>query len=550
MMTKAREKPLSTSRAVFLQQTIDEAIARITPREGMRANAARTLYGMAWHMQQHEIGVWPIGDAFRRMSELRGERGYAVEELYAALIGQRLLLAVGEDALRFAYGSIRGHCCAQAILARPDRDEILLGLVGSLGSPVRIRWWEETLVAATGLLATDGRPATRDALERLLEAIVYGADLLVGTRVFLAARCLLECRSASAPSGCLDALETQVIAALLWRSDCTYEPDLGRRLEATQLLAQLGMPQIALTLAIKAYGRVRKNLADRWDYEFSAVRYAAATALKRLSREQAESFLAQTNAGLVTLFRAWQEKDLSALLRLSDDVDDPGVQGLAALALGDLQGPFDAADPMDGAAALNRLIDLFTGQATLQAVRWSTADALSLVDGALVAEALVEPLLKTLAAPGAAAGPEMASIRKTLAYLIGLLRLADRRARNFLVRQCLGLDGGETAADWSLWATAIVALGRIAADAEKHLLAEIASGRVAGVDLQQRFPKDVERNYVRREAINALANQSDLDILTPEGRASITSEPALAQVYFQAAPEIYWRDIVIRSVQQ
>lgn len=143
-----------------------------------------------------------------------------------------------------------------------------------------------------------------------------------------------------------------------------------------------------------------------------------------------------------------------------------------------------------------------------------------------------------------------AKIRKTLAYLIGLLRLVDTRARDYLVKQCLGIDGGQGSKDWSTWATAIVALGRIAADSDKKLLAEIASGKAGGVDLKTLFPLDTQRNYVRREAVSALANQGDLDVLTPESRASLAEEPALAEVYYQATPEIYWRNVMMRSVRR
>ena len=125
----------------------------------------------------------------------------------------------------------------------------------------------------------------------------------------------------------------------------------------------------------------------------------------------------------------------------------------------------------------------------------------------------------------------------------------DRNARDFLVKQCLGLEGGQGSHDWSTWATAIVALGRIAADSDKKLLAEIASGTAGGVELKQFFPEDTERNYVRREAVNALANQGDLDVLTAGSQASLAGEPALAKIYFQATPEIYWRGVAARGAR-
>jgi len=238
--TKRQQPP--TSRASFLQQLIDAAIAQIPAGQGMRANASRTLLAMALEMQQNNSTVWPIREAFRTMGSIRGERGYKVEELYESLVKQELLLPMGEDAVRFAYPSIQAHCCAQAILVLPERDRYLREIVASLGSPVRLRWWEETLVIASGLLTGDLRANAQQALCNLLEPIVYGANLLEGMGVFLAARCLLECKPVLDERE-LRALVDHVVNALVWRSDSSFEPDLARRLEATQLLAQLAMPK-------------------------------------------------------------------------------------------------------------------------------------------------------------------------------------------------------------------------------------------------------------------------------------------------------------------
>ncbi len=155
MLAKARQGLLPGSRAEVLQQLIDEVIAQIPADKGMRANSLRTLRGMALEMQRKGIEVWPIGEVFRAMSSLRGERGYEVEELYTSLVKQKLLLPMGDEAVRFAYRSIQAYCCAQAILALPERDKCLREIVGSLGSPVQLDWWEETLVVAAGLLAAD-----------------------------------------------------------------------------------------------------------------------------------------------------------------------------------------------------------------------------------------------------------------------------------------------------------------------------------------------------------------------------------------------------------
>ncbi len=547
MLARAKKDQVPASRARVLQQLIDESIAQVPAGRGMRANAPRTLFQMALEMQRSESAVWPITEAFRAMGSLRGQRGYAVEELYAALVEQPLLLPVGEDAVRFAYSSVQAYCCARAILHLPERDRVLADLLASLGSPARRRWWEETLVVACGLLAMNAGPDDRQTLRRLLQPMIHGVDLLEGTGLFLGARCLLECRSLLAAGAGPDAAEMRqlvqdVLYALRWRANSDVEPDLARRLQATQLLAQLALPEVAVALAGKAYSMVRKNLADGWDYEFSSVRFAAAIALKRMNKQDAEAVLTEISPDLVGLFAAWQDRDVDGLIRHSRHPADLGLQGLAALALGDLHAPLQSTGrAAEAQRALERLHEMFTGGETLQAVRWSVADAFSLVDSALVTGVVVNPLLEELGRPGSGSGRHPDNIHRSLAYLIGLLRLRDERAHSFLVQGCLGLDGQEGPPDWRTWATAITALGRVAAPPDVELLAQVAAGRLGETDLETLFPEAAQRNFVRREALTALASQGNLALWSSDERCRLAAEPALARTYYETVQEIYWR---------
>jgi hypothetical protein len=557
MLGKAKKGQYPISRAETLQQLIDEAITQVPARQGMRANAPRTLFEMAWEMARSDITNWPIGEAFRAMRNLRGEREYDIEELYEALLEQDILLSVGEDTMRFSYSSIQAYCCAKAILALPERNKTLRDLVGSLGSPIQLRRWEETLVMACGLLTMKTGPDDQQTLRLLLEPIILGADLLEGTRVFLGARCLLECRSVLSVKADTKAkqelgkLVDHVVNALRWRADSANEPDLARRLQATQLLAQLAMPEIAVGLARKAYCLVRQNVAKEWDYEFSSVRFAAAIALRRMPPEQAAAALNEISPKLVALFAAWQKKDVNTLIQHTNDSEDLGIQGLAALALGDLHEPLESVElHEDAQRALNCLKEMFTSGETCQNVRWAVADALSLLDSARVIDVIVNPLLRELGSTGGTSLKNLARIRKSLAYLIGLIRLRDKRARNFLVQECLGLKGEGGSKDWRIWATAITALGRVGDRSDMKLLAEIAAGRAKGRKLEDLISQEEQRNMVRREAINALVAQGDLEVLKPKDRESLANEPALSRAYYQAIQEIYWRREAAARVAQ
>jgi hypothetical protein len=298
-------------------------------------------------------------------------------------------------------------------------------------------------------------------------------------------------------------------------------------------------------MARRAYAKVRRNAAEEWDYEFSSVRYAAAIALKRLTPEVVAKVLYDINPALVELSAAWQERDVDVLIKTTEDTSDLGLQGVAALALGDLYGPLESLGRSgDAGRVVDRLSAMFTGAETSQSVRWAAADALSLLDSAHVTQSVVNPLLEEFRSPDPSARKRATKIRKTLAYLSGLIRLRDDRAHDFLVQACLGLEGKKgtrATRDWRTWATAITALGRVGAEQNTQLLAEIATGRARGKDLQAFFPAQDERNYVRRTALVALADRGNLELWSAEERSQLAQDPALARTYYQAVQDMYWR---------
>ena len=198
-------------------------------------------------MQQDLATTWRIEDALSVIDAERGLRGYKPENMYKALIQQETLMEVGEKDVHFTHPCVQAYCCAQAVLKMPDRDVVLSDIVSTLGSPLRLRWWEETMVVLCGFLASGAQPDDVLWLQHLLESLVYGANLMDGELVFLAARCLLECRTLAQRQP-LSELTDHVVNALRWRTGSANEPDVAMRLRATQLLAQLGMPKFARRL--------------------------------------------------------------------------------------------------------------------------------------------------------------------------------------------------------------------------------------------------------------------------------------------------------------
>ena len=550
MIAAARRHILPISRTAFMQQMLDEAIGKLPSGDGLRTNAARTLRSLALEMHSNQSDVWPINDAFDVLLRTREHRGYDLEVMYKALVEAELLQTVGEDAICFGYRAFQEFLCAEALLETQDRDCRLAELIGTLSFAPKLRWWEETIIFVCGLLARQPEQETTRCLRRLLEPLVYGTNLLEDEAVFLAARCLVECRQ---HKNAWSDLVNHVVDALTWRADSSNEQQWSQRLRAIQLLARLAMPERTVQLARLAYDKVRQNIGEEPDFEFSAIRFAAATVLRRMAPEVRTARLEAINPELPALFNAWNDKHVADLLSYSKSAEDPGIQGIAALALGDLHGYLRGAEAEPPAAeqpisvhtadeVLQRLIEMFKSSDTRQAVRWPVADALSVLDLTLVTEQLIEPLFQAYARRADTDPDRPNKIRKTLAYLIGQLRMNGAQAHDFLVGECMAVKDGRPVHDWSTWGTAIGALGRSADEADAAILVELAGGSVNGVALQDLFPDLKQRTFLLHEAIAALANFAELDMLDPRVRNQLASNPALVQVFYQTVKSMYWRE--------
>jgi hypothetical protein len=301
-------------------------------------------------------------------------------------------------------------------------------------------------------------------------------------------------------------------------------------------LAQLAMPQAAIALARTTYDKVRKNVSDSWDYEFTSIRFAAAVALKRLTSSEKEDQLKQVNSTLPRLFAAWQDLQADFLIDCCQASDDVGIQGIAVLALGDLYWLLLQKSPDEATRTREFLQSIFLAKSTAQPVRWAVADALSRLDVDMVVANIIQPALTLIQDNG-----EAHKIVKSLAYLIGLLHLRSNEALTFLRDQCLGIVDGHPQYDWSTWATALTALGRIADPADSAQLAAIASGKVEAFELSQLFPEERQNNYVRRTALDALKGSGELSQKVIKATSQLGEDCVLGVAYYGAVRDMYWR---------
>jgi HEAT repeat protein len=532
MLRQGRRGVYPISRTDALHKWVEGALALIAPGQGMRAHAAETIYTLAWEMQVARCLVWPVSDAFRILSEVRGSRGYDSETLYRNYLQHDLLNEVGEISLRFAYSPVQAYCCAKAIIGRFDRERILGDITSMLGMPERLRWWEETLVFVCGLMAEEDEV---EALLDLLTCIIYSVDLLEGEQVFVAARCLLECRQQRRD---LAELHQHVMSALRWRTHSQNEPRPAYRVLATQLLSRLADPEAIVDMAELVYKKARLNLSDVEDYEYSSIRMAAAIGLKRMkSRKRVDETLATIHPQLVSLFANWEHGNSDVLIEQFTQTDDAGIQAIVALALGDLasQSTLSQVDE-DRKDVLDCLIAAFKDKEMPSSVRWAVTDALAMVDTTTISSKVIQPALKELPAREPGEQVDWLGRDKCLAYLIGLIRAQEPAAHAFLVDHCL-----RSSDDLPLWLTAIEALGNLANLDDRQLLTEIAKGTFDGRSLAIFFPDSHHRYHIRRKAIGVLAEIGDEETAKALREGGVEQDKQLTRAFYRATSDIYQR---------
>ncbi len=513
MLKQAQEGKTPQSHAQVLRDLVDDAIAEVATDQGMRTRAAKTLYALAWEMQSTGRNALTIDEAFEIMAATRGNRGYSLEDLFKELTTYGLLAPVGEESLRFARANIRAYCCAQALLARDDFNNVLSDIVATLGRYTRYYWWEETLILLSGLM---------DSPIDLIQEVLYGIALTEGEQVFLAADCIRECRGKCADEQLLN----YIVSALLWRLDRAREPHAMRRVRIIQALGRLKHRAAIPRLVEIAHKPVQGLMLGAPVYEDSDVRLAAVLALRRmLAPPYAEiKTLAPQLAEVLNDWANAQVRDLVPYL-VAKEGQDIGIQATAAFALGDLK--------TDVAARV--LVRAFLSPHFSNETRGVAATALTLLNPEFVMQQAILPFLSAEVAEQQQLNPiTQANTEKWyphLAYLIGKIRPQDSRARAFLHR-CLS-----EFADTTLKGIAIQALGWLYDTTAALQFTDIALEDFSSLNLKTPL-LPYETQYLQHKALDALYYIGDDETLQRLQRHTVAWSPDLENAFYRTVERI------------
>ncbi len=507
------KRNLPRSRVMVLEDWVDTALYSAAADGGRGVRAKESLYALGWKMHSERCLSLPIEQAFTVLRGVRNQREYNLETLLNQLVDSRMLVRVGEEAIRFTYPPLQGYCAACAILRDPRQAEVIEDVAATLGQSSRVVWWGRVLSLLAGMMA-DPIP--------VLAPLVYGASLTQGEQVFVAAECLIEYdrtrvgpTSASslpdATTALIESFRQQICAALLWRTKRGNEFRFHYRERAVEALGLFRREEPIPTLIALAVDRVRKEQHGELEFEYSQVRFAAIRALLRV-RDQVTKERLAGHPHADDLIAAWIQADVPGLTALLIDSDE-GVQGGAAFALGDLQ------TSETGTALYAAFRDSRTSPSTL----WAVADAIRELEPVEVWTELILPCITE-------AGDSLpqTALYERLLFLIGELRIHDERARSFVSRYL------SEPAPAALKGRALVALGKLHAvnEARAQRWEAAIHGDFAGICAVA----DPNSMFLRRKTIEAVGNLGDIGMLY---RARQAGEwvPELDEPFFRAAEE-------------
>ncbi|PDW00638.1 CHAT domain-containing protein [Candidatus Viridilinea mediisalina] len=566
------------TRNQLVQDYLDRMLATIDPRYSQGDAAREGLIALAWYSRWNHREQIPLRDLFRILGQVRRQRDYSLEELYAMLRQARLLTGVGQHAARFVNPLLHAYCAAVA-LSQSAAANRLPDIIAMCANPELLSWWEDVLYALAGLLSN---PTL--LFEQLAAATRAGGN----THALLAARCL-EASPKAQEDDLPPALRSELLDACVLRLRSEREPSAERREQIVAALGRLSYQQVRHELRRILVEKVRPSFHGM-RYEYTNVRIAAARALRNIyllpmgatpapapepgqplvltryedevtlhdrssTRPHAEPATHQAHADdamLERMMHIWLKgtdgrAEFRDLLRNSTSAPE---RALAAFALGDMVD--EPGQKLLDARQLLRVILSPVDQEEheidedWQDTMWAAADALTLFDPEQVAPLLTVLISRNEAIPDSAA--------QQLAYVAGRVRANNPEVIDWLIR-LLVTNPSQSLKAKALQSLAWMGMGipsvrlRLSDGRNgptlKTIIQHIAAGRpIHGlqlgsfdVRLREDDPPDTPL-YLRRKAIEALAWIGDVATLRDLGTSFQHWPIELREQWYVAAATI------------
>lgn len=272
VLERLRVTPDNTlSRNQLLQDLLEQSLGNLPDLFQLGTVALRTITALAWELRWREVDTLHLNDVFVIMAAVRGERDYALEDLFRLFLSNRLLAEVGQQQVRFVYPALHAYAAALALLARPDFHARLNDIIALCGVSPRLTWWEEVIYALAGALE---HPAP---LAPLVETAIRDQN---STHALLVARALRALAEPAARQ--LDeASKLAYIDICVARLDPEREPLMERRAQIATALGRLRHPTVFEELN-RILTQPTLLVAGVCDYDHPRVRLAAVRALRAL----------------------------------------------------------------------------------------------------------------------------------------------------------------------------------------------------------------------------------------------------------------------------
>jgi hypothetical protein len=516
------------SRSGVIERIITGNFAAANVPAGVRRILNDLLGRTAWTLQTRQALRLDGGRVYEILDQVRGRREVQLEQLKAHALDTKIVAAIDEDGVRFAYPGFQSYWCAQYLVdSGTNLSSHLDDITATLGRRSRVRHWEDTLVLLAGMM---------EAPERLIERILAGSSMSSGEQAFLAARCIHEARLAHREVG--QRVVDQVLDSLVWRSTPLKESSASVRVRATECLALLKEPASVSHLVSLVIGRVRPTSNGEPTFELSGLRHAALHVLLTMQEEAdayintfaAASSATPTQLAVKELIEMWRRGDCDGLRRLFQTTDIAGLPAVIAFVLG----------TSGGADNLQFLTEALLVPGTAEDAQWSIIDSLLFFDPRDVTRLTVTKLR------------EKPALHAHAAYIIGKLRVAEPGSEEarFLV-SCLKSDMVKTRG------VALKSLAQLGVTAYRPHCEWIATdawdklAKAKGLSQDILLPKKAEERTMLRtyalESLRLIGDEGSIQALRgartwrADGSAADRRGSQLMQLSYEVSEDVYWR---------